>query len=62
MEMTFDLNRSTNGYYKNTMGLEFTFTVKTNKLKVVKNKILVEYNMILDEFTASTHKIWILLH
>ena len=21
-----------------------------------------EYNMILDEFTSSTHKIWILLH
>ena len=62
MEMLFILNQTTNGYYKNNIGLEFEFIIKTNKLKVEKNKILVEYNMILDEFTASTHKIWILLH
>ena len=62
MEILFDLSNLTKGYYKNTMGLEFEFFIKTNTLKVEKNKILVEYNMILDEINTTTHKIWILLH
>ena len=62
MEMLFDLSKETIGKYSNNLGLEFSFIVKCYNLKVQKNKILIEYNMILDEFTSSTHKIWILLH
>ena len=62
MEMLFDLSKETIGKYSNNLGLEFSFVVKCYNLKVQKNRILIEYNMILDEFTSSTHKIWILLH
>ena len=62
MEMLFDLSKDTIGNYSNNMGLEFSFIIRCYNLKVTKNKILIEYNMILDEFTSSTHKIWILLH
>lgn len=62
MEMLFDLSKDTKGKYSNELGLEFDFIIRCYKLRVQKNKILIEYNMILDEFTSSTHKIWILLH
>jgi uncharacterized beta-barrel protein YwiB (DUF1934 family) len=62
MEMLFDLSCDTKGKYSNNIGLEFDFIVRCYNLKIQKNKILIEYNMILDEFTSSTHKIWILLH
>ncbi|MCR5350408.1 MAG: DUF1934 domain-containing protein [Acholeplasmatales bacterium] len=61
MILNLELNNSTKGYYKNHLGLEFEFSVYTNKIEFIDNKCVVEYKMNINDI-ISTHKISILLH
>lgn len=61
MILNLDLNKSTKGYYKNDLGLEFEFSVKTKKIEFINNKYYVEYETNINDI-ISTHKISILLH
>ena len=60
MHMNFKSNQIIEGYYKNKLGLEFRIFIKTNNLIIKTNKIEIDYDLIIDDYTASSHKIWIL--
>lgn len=48
-------------FYRNDLGLEFEFQALCHKLKISKDKIDIEYEMILDHNSLSYHKIWIII-
>lgn len=54
MYMAFQLNKDTKGTYKNVEGLEFDFYVHTKSLNMQKNKIKVEYDMLVDQEVVSS--------
>lgn len=60
MHMQFINNQIVEGNYENKLGLEFNIKIKTNGLIIKKNKIDIDYDLIIDNYTASSHKIWIL--
>ena len=62
MDMLFKLGNKTVSKYKNDVGLSFEFSVLCTNLLVTDNKILVEYDMLMDDNLLSKHKIWILIH
>ncbi len=62
MKITLVEGKCLPSYYKNDIGLEFNFIAFCKKLIINKNKIMVEYDMILDNEKLSSHKIWIILH
>ena len=62
MYMLFDLNNITNGSYENNEGLEFNFEIKTSKIEVLKNKIRIDYSMIMDGEMLSSHKLSLLFN
>ena len=61
--MTFKakLKEITDVYYKNEMGLEFNFKVKTTSIILKDNRIDLEFLMILDNEVINSHKIWIII-
>ena len=61
MEMNLILNKKTIGYYKNHLGLEFEFSVLTNKIEFIDNKLIIEYNMTIND-DESSHKLSILFN
>jgi uncharacterized beta-barrel protein YwiB (DUF1934 family) len=62
MYMLFDLNNITSGSYENKEGLEFNFEIKTSKIEVIKNKIRIDYSMIMDKQVLSSHKLSLLFN
>lgn len=62
MYMLFDLNNITSGSYENNEGLEFDFEVKTTKIEVSKSKIRIDYSMIMEKETLSSHKLSLLFN
>lgn len=60
-EMELIKDKTTKGYYKNKMGLDFFFKVICKRLEIKKNRIDIEYSMIMDSEEISSHKIWIIL-
>ena len=60
--MVFSITKKTKGNYNNEMGLEFDFDIHCTRLEVSKNKILIHYTLILDEFMKTNHKISLLLN
>lgn len=61
MVMELEVGCLRNGFYKNDLGLEFTFFSYCRALKITEKKIEMEYDMILDEAVLSKHKIWIII-
>ena len=59
--ITFDLNKITKASYDNNNGLAFDFNVKTKRLDIEENKIVVEYDLIIDGAVQSTIKIYLLI-
>ena len=57
----FRLNETFNTKYKSGDGLEFEFKIFCNLLEIKQNRIDIEYDMILDDFTQFHHKLWLLL-
>ena len=62
MYMLFDLNNITAGSYENNEGLEFDFEIKTTKLEVSNSKIRIDYSMIIEKETLTSHKISLLFN
>lgn len=62
MYILFDLNYITSGSYKNSLGLAFEFDIKTTRLDILSNKIRIDYDMIIDKETLSSHKISLLFN
>lgn len=62
MEMVFDLQKRTNGFYENSEGLRFDFLVECTHLECTNQKITIHYTMILDKQTKTKHKISLLLN
>lgn len=61
MSMELELGCRRTGFYKNALGLEFSFTSYCHILKITEKKIEMEYDMILDGDVLSKHKIWIII-
>ena len=61
-EMVFIQNKKTKGNYSNDMGLEFDFDIYCSRLDITKNKILIHYTLVLDEYMKTNHKISLLLN
>lgn len=61
-KMVFVENEKTKGNYQNEMGLEFDFDIFCSKLKIDKNRIVIHYTLVLDEYTKTNHKISLLLN
>lgn len=63
VEMKLELieGQAMSSFYKNDIGLEFEFKAFCHKLKISKDKIDIEYEMILDHNSLSYHKIWIII-
>lgn len=57
----FDKFNITKAFYDNNEGLAFNFNVKTNRLDLEINKIVVEYDLILDGEIQSSIKIYLLI-
>lgn len=62
MYMLFDSNFQTSGSYKNTEGLSFDFEIKTTRLDILSNKIRIDYDMIIENETLSSHKLSLLFN
>lgn len=59
--MEFKENNIFKTKYKSNDGLEFDFEIFCNMLDIKQNRIDIEYDMILDDFTKTHHKIWVLM-
>ncbi len=59
--LEFRLNSTFKTTYKSNDGLEFDFEIFCNMLDIKQNRIDIEYDMILDDFTKTHHKIWVLM-
>ncbi len=62
MKLIFIENRKTMGYYKNEMGLDFSFYIDCKQLTISKEQIKIQYEMILDKQIKSLHKILLIFH
>lgn len=62
MNMVFEKDKTTDGYYQNKMGLEFKFKVLCTNLFISNKKFSIDYQMIIDEEYTNEHKLWILFH
>lgn len=62
MKLILIENKKTLGYYKNNMGLEFSFYVDCKQLIISKEQIKIQYEMILDKQTKTLHKILLIFH
>lgn len=60
--MNFELNKTTEATYQNNEGLEFKFKTKCLKLERTNNKIIIHYEMIMDEQVVLTNKISLLFN
>lgn len=61
MAMELEAGARRTGWYKNAMGLEFSFVSDCRVLKITEKKLEMEYDMILDGEVLSKHKIWIII-
>lgn len=61
-KMIFIENKKTKGIYQNEMGLEFDFDIYCSRLDVNKNRIVIHYTLVLDEYMKTNHKISLLLN
>ena len=61
MQMHFCLDKATQGIYKNKDGLEFDFEVHTKRLTIEKNKLKVNYDMVMDGEILSSHTFQVVL-
>lgn len=63
IEMVLPLQQEikSKAYYKNELGLEFDFIADCTKLEINRDRIDIQYDMILDNEVQSSHKIWIIL-
>src|SRR5574344_1464710 len=55
MQMLLKENEKTKGSYQNELGLAFDFEVICTSLEITKNRINVEYKLILEEECISNH-------
>lgn len=60
MRMSFLEGQVTKGSYHNSMGLEFEFAINCLNLQISANRIRVDYDMIIDEYTKTRHKLSLL--
>ena len=58
----FKENTKCLGHYKNNLGLEMKMEVFTKKINQLKDKLYIEYDLIISGDVISSHKIWILFH
>lgn len=61
MDIVFDLNNHTKAKYKNSLGLEFDFLVKTKRLDISQSKIIIEYDYYIDGQFQSNVKLYLLV-
>lgn len=55
MEMIFELEHFTPGAYQNEEGLEFTFKIFCKRLSIQKKRMIIQYDMLLDQQILSSH-------
>ncbi len=61
MELEFDLNKNTVGHYFNNLGLDFNFLVKTKRLEIKEEKIIIEYEYYINNELEQTVKLYLIL-
>ena len=60
MELLLSLDEKTLGNYKNSLGLEFEFIVKTNELVINNNQIYADYSLFVENDLVNQQKMWLL--
>lgn len=61
LSMLFDLDKLTKSHFKNSMGLEFDFTVNTKEINITTKGFMVNYTYYVDEKTSQNVKICLLV-
>lgn len=62
MQMTFQNQTTTEGFYANDLGLEFKFLVFCHNLTKTDKRIVIDYDLILGEEDKHRHKISLLFN
>lgn len=60
--MFFEEGKINNSLYESSEGLNLEFLVHCKSVSIEKNKIMIEYSLILDENILNNYKIWLLIH
>lgn len=60
--MLFKKGKKTISKYQTVDGLDIDFLVHCHSLNIEKNKIVVEYQLSLDDNIINNYKIWLLIH
>ena len=60
MDLVFDLSKNTVGHYHNNLGLDFNIIVKTKRLELSNQKIIIEYDYYLDNEYQQTVKLYLI--
>lgn len=61
MDMVFKTLEKTKSFYKNDMGLEFDLEIFTKDISISKDKIVIEYDLYLDNILNDSYKIFVLI-
>ena len=62
MQMSFQNQKTTEGFYANDLGLEFKFLIYCHKLTKNDKRIVIDYDLILNEEEKHRHKISLLFN
>ncbi len=61
MNLLFDLNNNTVAHYENKLGLSFDMLIKTKRLSISKEKIIIDYDYYLDGTFQSNVKLYLIV-
>lgn len=61
MNLLFDLNNDTVAHYENKLGLSFDMLIKTKRLSISKEKIIIDYDYYLDGTFQSNVKLYLIV-
>lgn len=61
MNLLFDLNNNTVAHYENKLGVSFDMLIKTKRLSISKEKIIIDYDYYLDGTFQSNVKLYLIV-
>lgn len=61
MNLLFDLNNNTVAHYENKLGLSFDMLIKTKRLSISKEKVIIDYDYYLDGTFQSNVKLYLIV-